>query len=209
MPNPNTVDRSPHKQEILDLLNSGWSPRRVRRYLVERHDNSYIPSEKAIERYRSAHIDPVAVLPAKLITEAMRSLDGRIDEIQKYDVAIRAQEQRIALFWKRELENGVADPLFSDALRVYNEYLHRRFQLAAQLGLGRAGKDKRVAMTETRTLQLPEESFREMIELLHKYGLTDDEPDVLGRRARDGPWGSWLATCRVRRWGRPRQCTRG
>jgi hypothetical protein len=171
--NSNAVEKSKHQQEIRDLLNSGWSAKRILSYLKERHGDDYIPSERAIERYRRDHLDPVAVLPAKLITQAMKRLDGRIDEIAHYDIAIRVQQQRIALFWKREIEKGEADPLFSDALRVYNEYLTKRFQLAAQLGLGRAGKEKRVAMSETRALELPEESFREMMELLKQYGGED------------------------------------
>ena len=174
MPNPNAVDQSPHSQEITDLLNSGWSPRRIRRYLTERHGNpDDLPSESAIQRYRDAHLDPVAILPAKLLTQAMRRLNGRIDEIASLDVAIRVQEQRIALFWKRELDSNKPDPHFSDALRVYADYLTKRFALAAQLGLGRAGKEKRIAMSQTRTLQMPEEAFQQMLRNLREVGIDD------------------------------------
>ena len=174
MTDKSSVTQSKFHAEIEDLLNSGWSGRRILAYLRHRYPSDPdIPGLRAIERYRDAHVDPVAVLPAKLLTQAMRRLDGAIDEIARFDVAIRVQEQRIALFWKREIETGIADPLFSDALRVYNDYLHRRFQLAAQLGLGRAGKDKRVDISQTRRLQMPEEAFQQMLRNLREVGIED------------------------------------
>ena len=166
MPNPNSVDKSPHKQAIIDLLNEGWSAQRVLDYLKHRYDPNDLPSISAVKRYREAHIDPVAVLPARLVTDAMRKLKGAIDEIREIDVLYRAQRERVAMFWQRETENGSAEPQANEAVRIAMELLSRRFQLAAQLGIGRAGKDKRISLTESRALELPEETFHEFIELL-------------------------------------------
>ena len=45
MPNPNSVDKSPHKDEIIDLLNEGWSAQRVLRYLTDRyHADDLLPN---------------------------------------------------------------------------------------------------------------------------------------------------------------------
>ena len=169
MARPSTIENCPHKDAIVDNLNAGWSPRQVRDYLVERYGpGPHVPSIKAIQRYRNDRIDPTAALPPVLVTGALKRLKGRIDEIGHLDRAIRAQEQRIALFFDREQRTGRSEPQLNDAMRVFTEMLRLRFTLAQQIGVGRAGKEKRVSMTESNTIDLPEESFHEFLALLRR-----------------------------------------
>ena len=169
MPNPSTIAQSQRKQEIIEFLDSGWSPQRIHAYLVERYgDGPQTPSAKAIQRYRRTSIDPKAMLPAKAITQALRKLSNGVVEITTIDVLIRAEEQRIAVMWYRELETGKQESTFNDAIRVITELIRLRFQIADKLGVAKTGRNKKVEIRESRALELPEESFHEFLNLLRQ-----------------------------------------
>lgn len=170
MGRPSSVVPSPFRQEIEELLKSGWSAERIRSFLHARDGTGvHLPSSKAIERFRQRHIPPGAVIPASLIKQALKGLHYRVDTLKLLDELIWAQQQRVARLWDREQQAGKPEPQLDAALRTVLEYLRERHRVAQELGVERrAGGTTRMEVHQSQVLEMPESHLQAIFSLLQR-----------------------------------------
>jgi hypothetical protein len=172
------VERSRYGEEARELLEAGWSPTRVRLYLVESHGEQGVPSEKALERFKKAgKVRPLKVLPARMVTEALKSLRRKVDLLRALDDMILFQQERLIWLRARELEKGEPEREISRSLRVLDFYLERKERLCRELGMlpvPPQGPDDGQGVPDDgngRELEpMSEEDYQDMMDVLRRHG---------------------------------------
>jgi hypothetical protein len=81
------VEASPFCDDIVDLLQSRWSPGSVERYLRTLYADypdllAAIPGRSCIQRYREAHVPDAAMLPESFIQKKLAGIDVKINVLE-------------------------------------------------------------------------------------------------------------------------------
>ena len=171
MARPSSILSSRHKEEIVDLLRSGWSPETVVWWLERRYgdEDAEVPSVRAVYRYRKRHIPIDAFVPASIIREKLKDLDYKVDLLNTKGRMIWALEQRVAACWQAEQEKSgvLGSPNTDRAALTLLEYPKEYRRVAQDLGIMPAQAEHlRVEMHHTQILELREEDLPELVEAL-------------------------------------------
>lgn len=108
------------KQEVFDMLCSGWSPARVSRHLFKTKGIKLTPS--AVRTFLT-EIPPALVLPPSLIKTKLLQLDITIDAVGELGRLLRVQEERLsAALLVEEFGGGEKGSITLEATRLLKEY---------------------------------------------------------------------------------------
>ena len=171
MPRPSSIDRSRHKQEIIECLESGWSPETITFWLKRRFGDGDpdVPSIRPIYRYRKYHISSNRLVPTSVIKQQLKGIDYKVDLLGTLARIIWVLEDRVANNWEREKETsgGVASPNTDRAALTLLEYLREYRRVAQDLGLLPSRPDSlQVEMHQTQAIVVSHEDVKDLAEAL-------------------------------------------
>jgi len=119
------------KQEVFDMLCSGWSPARVSRHLFKTKGVKLTPA--AVRTFLD-EIPPAFVLPLSLIKTKLLQLDIVVDAVGELNRLLMIQEGRVsAALLVEEVSPGGEKSITLEATRLLKEYWKSLMEFVALL----------------------------------------------------------------------------
>ena len=168
MKKPVRITKSKYKDEIIDCLKSGWSPRMVVEYLRWRYgDDPEIPSLRTIERYRKRVLTEGAVLPPSIIREKLKGIDYKVNLIAHLSRLVPLLEDRVARGLEVERNMGgllasATDKAIETYLKVLQEYRY----VAQCLGVFPSKEGEGLVVAQQAVVNLPPEYAERLIKAI-------------------------------------------
>jgi hypothetical protein len=134
-----SVDASPFRDAIQELLRHGWSARRVAGFLVERYSGvpelvATIPSAKAISRWARKNLRAKDILPPMLLDELLGRTTAEIDVMGELQALAPLLANRLAGALKFEQGLGVTVDAVDRAAKTYLAALGMVWRIGQGLG---------------------------------------------------------------------------
>ena len=133
-----TVASYEHFVELKNCLASGWPSTTTREYLIEKNGPDRVPSEIAIQRWRTKHMaNSAMVLPPQIIRDKLKGIDFKVDVISHLSRLIALCEDRVARGLNQEdsLFGGMPLAINDAVMGTYLHALAQYVQVAQDLGI--------------------------------------------------------------------------
>jgi len=171
MPRKFSVAKSPHRNQIIKKIKSGWSPGRISQWLEEEH--SELITDKAIRRYAQRYIPPDGIIPPSLIREKLKQVDVDLDVLNDLITTTKFMEQRLDTNLRLESELGVLLPETRKELKNYFDALVKLFDIMVRIGMIKTVPEK---LDISGRLDLDAKIFQD-IKILNAY-IVEKHPEL-------------------------------